>query len=360
MERRRAMLKTFRTIIFLSTFIVSSYAHAGVLGDIDGDGQVGLPEAVYAIQSLAGIRSPLAKDDALKNIITVAKANGHFTDPVAAVNSITDASATNPYLVVIGPGVYTITQTLQMKEYVDIVGSGENVTRLTGGISSGTQSATSAIISGANNATLSSLTVENTGGGSNSIGFFNGSASPMVCSVTVKASGGDRNYGVHNYYSSPTMTDVIATASGGTYNFGVYNENSSPTMTDVTATASGGTYSYGVYHLYSSSSTMIGGTATASGGTNNHGVSNWYSSPTMIRGTARASGGTSSVGVMNYMSSIKISRSTIQGDTECLIGYSGSSTTVSQSTLIGTVDNSGNKCVACDNGSGTALGADCK
>ena len=50
----------------------------------------------------------------LKNVDTVAKANGDFTDPVAAVNSITDASATNPYLVVICPGVYTITQTLMM------------------------------------------------------------------------------------------------------------------------------------------------------------------------------------------------------------------------------------------------------
>ncbi len=66
-------------------------------------------------------------DDAkpLKNVISVAKANGKFTDPVAAVNSISDASAANPYLVVIGPGVYTITQTLVMKPYVDIVGSGE-------------------------------------------------------------------------------------------------------------------------------------------------------------------------------------------------------------------------------------------
>jgi pectin methylesterase-like acyl-CoA thioesterase len=72
-----------------------------------------------------------------KNIITVAKSGGDFTDPVAAVDSISDASATNPYLVVIAPGVYTVTQTLQMKQYVDIAGSGEEVTKLTGAIKTG-------------------------------------------------------------------------------------------------------------------------------------------------------------------------------------------------------------------------------
>ena len=79
--------------------------------------------------------SPWLMNKPLKNVITVAKANGKFTDPVAAVNSITDASATNPYLVVIGPGVYTVTSPVVMKPYVDIAGSGENVTKITGAIS---------------------------------------------------------------------------------------------------------------------------------------------------------------------------------------------------------------------------------
>ena len=109
---------------------------------------------------------PLFGDDPkpLKNIITVAKANGDFKDPVAAVNSITDASAENPYLVVIGPGVYTVTKTLAMKQYVDIVGSGKNLTKVKGAISTSKHNASSAIISGARTSALSSLTVENTGG----------------------------------------------------------------------------------------------------------------------------------------------------------------------------------------------------
>jgi hypothetical protein len=246
------------------------------------------PLTVLAQTKTKVVVIPLGDDavkvNPLKNVITVAKANGNFSDPVAAVNSITDVSAANPYLVVIGPGIYTITHTLQMKPYVDIVGSGENVTRLTGAISTGSLDVSSAIISGANNCTLSSLTVENTGSNSFSIALYNSSVSPWVNDVTATASGGTYNYGVFNYSGpSPTMTDVIATASGGTSNIGVYNFSSYPAIRRSTMKSDN-------YSLYSS-----GGTAT-----------------------------------------------------------------VSQSTLIGSVfGGTSNTCVACDNGSGTALGANC-
>jgi hypothetical protein len=48
----------FKSVLFIAAFIVSSYAHAGVTGDIDGDGKVGLPEAIYSLQSLSGMRPP--------------------------------------------------------------------------------------------------------------------------------------------------------------------------------------------------------------------------------------------------------------------------------------------------------------
>jgi hypothetical protein len=250
----------------------------------------------------------------LKNVITVAKANGKFTDPVAAGNSISSASATNPYLVLIGPGVYTISQTLVMKPYVHVAGSGEDVTKITGAISTGYVNASSAVISGANNSALSSPTVENKGGDYNSIALYNDNASPRVTNVTAKASGGTVNFAFLNKTSSPTMTNVTATASGGVSNLGVSNSSSSsPTMTNVKAMASGGT-------------------------TDNKGVQNFSSSPV-------------------------IRRSTIKGTIDGL-QVSGGTTTVSQSTIIGGVSSDAGggtmTCVACDDGSGTALDADCK
>ena len=70
---------------------------------------------------------PLAGDDLkpLANIVTVATANGDFSDPIAAMASINDADGTNPYLVVIAPGVYDLgSQQLAMQSHVDIAGSG--------------------------------------------------------------------------------------------------------------------------------------------------------------------------------------------------------------------------------------------
>ena len=66
------------------------------------------------------------------NVIVVAKSGGDFNDPVSAINSISDASATNPYLIKIMPGVYDIGVTLEIKEFVNIEGSGEAATKIVG------------------------------------------------------------------------------------------------------------------------------------------------------------------------------------------------------------------------------------
>jgi hypothetical protein len=280
----------------------------------------------------------VVKVNPLKNVITVAKANGKFTDPVAAVNSIADASESNPYLIVIGPGVYSMSQNLQMKEYVDIVGSGENVTKMRGAISTVDHNSTSAVISGANNCALSSLTVENMGGNIYSIALHNSGTSPTLNNITLAASGGIWNYGVYNSSSSVKMTDVTTKGLAGANNFGVYNSSDSyPTMTNVTATGSGGGNNYGVY--------------------------NTDSYPTMTNVTARGLGGnTQNYGVYNEVSSTPIiSRSTMEGSPG-LFTADGLAI-VSQSSIKGGANNGtygGNRCVACDNGSGYPIGANCQ
>ncbi len=206
-----------------------------------------------------------------------------------AINGITDASASNPYLVLIEPGIFDIgANSLQMKEYVDIQGSGQNVTKITGnreGWSAG-------VLRGADNAELRFLTVENTGGGTYSVAIFNSSCSPAMTRVTAKASGGTDNHGIRNYSSSPIMTNVTAEASGDRYNYGVFNsDDSSPIMTDVTAKASGGSNSGGVYNLHSSP-TMINGSAEGSGALYYaYGIRNWTGSPIMRNVNITASEG---------------------------------------------------------------------
>src|SRR2546423_1676689 len=64
-----------------------------------------------------------------KNVVSVAQSGGQFTSITAALNSLTDNSAINRYLIRIGPGTYT--ETVTMKPYVDVEGAGEKSTRIT-------------------------------------------------------------------------------------------------------------------------------------------------------------------------------------------------------------------------------------
>ncbi|MFT6005551.1 MAG: hypothetical protein ACI9SX_000517 [Pseudoalteromonas tetraodonis] len=73
----------------------------------------------------------------LKNIITVSEEDGDFTDPIAALASIPilgpDApSVDNPYLIVIGPGIYSLESILFMRLFVGITSSGVTKTILRG------------------------------------------------------------------------------------------------------------------------------------------------------------------------------------------------------------------------------------
>jgi pectin methylesterase-like acyl-CoA thioesterase len=62
-------------------------------------------------------------------IIVSADGSGQFTTITAALNSITDASETNHYLVTVKPGTYN--EAVTLPSYVDLVGSGEGVTVIT-------------------------------------------------------------------------------------------------------------------------------------------------------------------------------------------------------------------------------------
>lgn len=65
------------------------------------------------------------------NVITVAKRGGDFTDPVAAMASITNASEANPYLIQLAPGIYQINEPIRMKSHVRVAGSGIDTSVIT-------------------------------------------------------------------------------------------------------------------------------------------------------------------------------------------------------------------------------------
>ncbi len=182
---------------------------------------------------------PLNSAKQLQKVVTVSTQGGHFTDPVAAVNSITDASSSNRYLVVIGPGEYTLTEPLVMKPYVDVRGTGRDTTMLKGSISSSSIGSSSAIVVGSTYTWLSDLSIRNEGGDDYSIGIYNSSASYDITHIDVQAWGSVKcqdvtcgNYGIYNTLSYPRISDSKF-YGGGTYAYGVYNNQSGPTLNRV-------------------------------------------------------------------------------------------------------------------------------
>ena len=294
------------------------------------------------------------------NTVIVAKSGGDYNTITAALNSISAASDINRYLVKVMPGVYT--ETVTMKQYVDIEGSGELATKITYTGNAGIYGT----LRGANNAELRFLTVESKGGGANyavaisnyatsprlthitasasgatdNLGVYRNASSPVMTNVTASASGGTNCHGVYNVSGSPVMTNISASGTGGTFARGVYNSASSPVMTNVTASASGGTtLNIGIDITSSSSPTMTNVIASASGGASTRAVNIASSSPAIHDSVLRASGGTNNYGIYNFATSgaytVKINHSQVTGSTNTIFNESHFTTLVGATLLDG-------------------------
>lgn len=105
---------------------------------------------------------PMSGEDLkpLANVISVAEQNGDFSNPIAAMDSITDASDSNPYIVVMAPGIYDLgSQTLTVKPHVTVQGSGIDRTVL---LSNGDNSNAS-VVQLVENTTVSDMTIRQLG-----------------------------------------------------------------------------------------------------------------------------------------------------------------------------------------------------
>jgi hypothetical protein len=280
-------------------------------------------------------------------VLIVAKSGGDYTSVQSALDAIgTDlpaATESDPYLIWIAPGVYQ--EAVTMKEWVDIQGSGEKVTRIRKISDASDMSPT---VTGADHAELRFLTVENTGGAylEDLVAIWNDGASPTLTHVTALATAGpngDHIYGVYNSgSSSPRMTDVVASASGGDGAWAIRNDSlSGPVMTNIRARAWGASWAnYGVAS-HTSYPRLINVWATASGGSNAIAISNRsFSDVTMIKVTAVATGGSNlTLGVSeNESSNASIRGSYLEGsDAAIWLFDTDSSVDVAHSMLDGEV-----------------------
>jgi hypothetical protein len=328
---------------------------ADVVGYTTNTGLLDLVNRVTALETASPARVVWVADDN----------TGDYPLLSTALAAITDATSSNPYVIKIAPGIYTETASVVLKTYVDVEGSGQDITTINCACGNAFFTELSATVSAGNIvAEIRHLTINNTGGGNDySTGVWTedvADGSFSMLHVTATASGsGSSYYGVHNDSSSPSMDNVTATATGGTYNYGVSNYYSSPSMSDVTATATGGTSNRGVSNV-SSSPSMTNVTAAATGGTNNYGVYNNNSSPSMTNVTAAATGGTSNRGVYNIsVSSPSIRNSSITGSTNSIVNSATSSAQVADTALGGVVTGTGFTCLGVYTTAFVALSGGC-
>ncbi len=163
-----------------------------------------------------GCGSPVAPGYA--RTLVVAASGGDFTSVQAAVASITDASATNPYLIWLAPGVYA--ETVTLKPYVHLQGAGRDVTVLQGSITDDNGSPVDkATLILDSNTSVRDLTVTNVGSGGQtrvSILVPIGKSNVWLNNLTLATSGTAHSSYTVFIAGRATLENVTATASGGT------------------------------------------------------------------------------------------------------------------------------------------------
>ena len=241
-------------------------------------------------------------------VVWVAKAGtGTFATVTAALNSITDNTADKRYVIKIAPGTYVEPAGIDLKNYVDIEGSGQTSTIITADSTAGLATTTRA--TGPLNAEIRNLTITNTGGSSaNAVGLRVTATTPngalRITDITVDASGStDTNFGTYIENAAPNITGLTTTATGGASALAYTNNNASPAMTNITATATinGLGHATAVRNDTSSPTmTNITATATATSGNATAVHNNSFSSATMtnITATATLTSGSSSDGAV--------------------------------------------------------------
>ena len=409
---------TMLMVILLSFFVRSAWAvDVQMIGDVNvsgdmtatsftgsGVGLTGIPGTAISSTSITvnqladdAVTSTKIANDAVtpakiafySRLAIVATSGGDYNNPATAMTNYSTWCASTPCLLKIMPGVYDVgTTAVQMQSNIDIEGSGEGVTIITGMNGSGL----TGVVRGANSTELRHITIQHAGSVNSAVGIYNSFVSPTMSNVTVRVSGGIYNYGVYNTSSALKMTNVTTSATGtntnyavynsqctramtmtnvsatslqGAWNFGVYNNSASPVMTDVDATSIGGTESYGVYNV-SSSPLMINVRAVASGAVSNYGIYNNSSAPDMTRVQTSGNTGTYSYGLYNSASSgtytIYIDQSSFEGVPNSIYNDTEYTLYIGASKLRGPVNSVGTyHCVGVYAGTTyTALGANCQ
>jgi hypothetical protein len=166
-----------------------------------------------------------------------ASANGAAL--LAALAGITDATSTNKYLIKLGPGTFDLnTNSLTTKDYVDLEGSGKELTVITSNVN-----AAGTIHASAVRGSISKMGVNNTSTGTVACAIYNDAGLLFIEDVAIDARyGSSYNIGIWNSDSSLQLkySSIVALSPSG---YAIYNSGSQYNNIIVTNTIlTGSTY----------------------------------------------------------------------------------------------------------------------
>jgi hypothetical protein len=241
-----------------------------------------------------------------QNVVIVAISGGDYTSVQAAIDSITGEAADNPYLVWVAPGVYS--ETVTMKPYVHLQGSGQDVTVITSNASSETWLPDQVTLELASYTSLRDLTVINSGAGTNNVTILGmaGMTGTLATDVTVIAQGGGQNslaIELDGSGTGITLQQVTARSENGSnFNIGLNLENEAKAvLLGGSFTGRGGASAYGIYN--GSSGGLVGENVIALGENSseyNYGLNNYHGKTVLNGGSFTARGGIWAYGIYNY------------------------------------------------------------
>jgi hypothetical protein len=322
----------------------------GPQGPTGTQGPIGLtgPQGPAGVQGSTGLTGPQGPEGQqgpagpvphYANVAVVAKSGGDYTDPAAAMREWylwCPDNLNNHCLLKIMPGVYDIRgSVIWMEHNIDIEGSGENVTKISGGSPAGWDR--NQVIAGCTDTELRSLTIENYGipGGLDCTmsGIVDAAKLRNVTINVVPAAGGGGpgcwSYGIMQInVPSLEMTNVkmlVDSSASPTQAAGIWGGSTmdlNNLSLDVIGNLGGVPYAYGVASRYSPSTKIRNSAINVTGTPGSLGL--WLSGLTATATISDSTINSAGWGVDTSGCTTKIDHSSVSGERGSISVYGNS------------------------------------
>jgi hypothetical protein len=226
-----------------------------------------------------------------QSVIVVGQGGGDYASVQAAIDSITDATESNPYLVWVAPGLYE--EQVTMKPHVHLQGAGQGVTVITSHAGSSAWPPDQATLLLASDTSLCNLTVQNTGVGDGNAALLAmaGMTRTLVAETTARALGSGVNNFAIAVVGSPTgvnLQQVAALAENGSNtNIGLLvSIGAGAVLRSGTLTARGGDRAWAAFASQSGTTLEASGVSmlAENASSNNTGMYSYDGAEAVLRG----------------------------------------------------------------------------